>query len=356
MIPVGILDQTPTYEQEGAEISFQRTVELAQLAERLGYRRFWVSEHHDSSNVSGSSPEVLISYLMAHTQKIKLGSGGVMLQHYSPYKVAENFNVLAALAPGRVELGIGRAPGGLPRSTRALQGEAAALQPPLDVKLQELRQYLYHRVPVDHPLAGIQASPRPQQPADLFALGASPDSAQLAARLGLPYVFSLFINSDEQVALQALHSYRENFIPSEELREPHAILALSVITAETEQEADQLAGENLSVKIHLESGRVLTVATIEQAEEFGRQSLEKYRIEVKEAKVVKGSPSSVYKQLADIRLRYGVQEFIVHTVIRDFAKRIRSFELLQEAFVQYEYDSPEAAAVLSGSSVQQHHL
>ncbi|MDQ1234030.1 luciferase family oxidoreductase group 1 [Paenibacillus sp. SORGH_AS306] len=338
-IPIGILDQSPRFAGESAEDAFRHTIELAQIAEELGYRRFWVSEHHDSANVSGSSPEVLISYLLAKTKKITIGSGGVMLQHYSPYKVAENFNVLSTLAPGRVELGIGRAPGGLPRSTRALQGDHQTSPLSLTDKIIETRNYIYNRIADDHALAGIHVSPNPAQPADLFVLGASSNSAEVAAKLGLPYVFSQFINGDEEVALTAVRNYREQFIPSIEYPKPHVILALSVIVAETEEEAAQLAGENLSVKIHLESGKVLTVATIEQAEEFGRQSAEKYRIEVKEAKVVKGSPSSVYQQLSDIRQRYGIEELVVHTVIQNFHKRVRSFELLQQAFVQAEVEA-----------------
>lgn len=338
-IPIGILDQSPRFAGETAEDAFRHTIELAQIAEELGYQRFWVSEHHDSANVSGSSPEVLISYLLAKTKKITIGSGGVMLQHYSPYKVAENFNVLSTLAPGRVELGIGRAPGGLPRSTRALQGENGSSALSLTDKITETRNYIYNRIADDHALAGIQVSPNPAQPADLFVLGASTNSAEVAAKLGLPYVFSQFINGDEEVALTAVKAYREQFVPSIEYPKPHVILALSVIVAETEEEASQLAGENLSVKIHLESGKVLTVGTVEQAEEFGRQSAEKYRIEVKEAKVVKGSPTSVYQQLAKIRHQYGIQELVVHTVIQNFNKRVRSFELLQQAFVHAEVEA-----------------
>lgn len=338
-IPIGILDQSPRFAGETAEDAFRHTIELAQIAEELGYQRFWVSEHHDSANVSGSSPEVLISYLLAKTKKITIGSGGVMLQHYSPYKVAENFNVLSTLAPGRVELGIGRAPGGLPRSTRALQGENGSSALSLTDKITETRNYIYNRIADDHALAGIQVSPNPAQPADLFVLGASTNSAEVAAKLGLPYVFSQFINGDEEVALTAVKAYREQFVPSIEYPKPHVILALSVIVAETEEEASQLAGENLSVKIHLESGKVLTVGTVEQAEEFGRQSAEKYRIEVKEAKVVKGSPTSVYQQLATIRQQYGIQELVVHTVIQNFNKRVRSFELLQQAFVHAEVEA-----------------
>ncbi|WP_339185846.1 LLM class flavin-dependent oxidoreductase [Paenibacillus sp. FSL R5-0490] len=333
-IRVGILDQTPIYEGETAVDAFRHTIELAQRAEQLGFHRFWVSEHHDSGHVAGSSPEVLISHLLAHTKRIRLGSGGVMLQHYSPYKVAENFNILAALGPGRVDLGIGRAPGGLPRSTQALQEgiqEAASLQE----KIVQVKRYI-HNEPLEdqsHPLAGLSASPVSDIPAELYVLGASVDSAGMAAELGLPYVFSLFINSNIEVALQAIRVYREQFDRSQG-REPYSALAISLIVAESEEEAEGLASEHMLVKIHLESGKVLTVGSVEQAEEFGRQSNETYRIEILEPSVTRGTKESVGQALLKFQQEFTVEEFIVTTATRDFTKRIRSFELLREILAE----------------------
>lgn len=168
-LKIGILDQSIIFPGQTAAEALANTVRLAQLAETLGFERFWVSEHHDSPGMAGSSPEVLIAYLLAQTSSIRIGSGGVMLQHYSPYKVAENFNVLASLAPGRVELGIGRAPGGLPRSTKALQ-KGVAEADTLAEKLTELEQLLHDKTGEEHPLAGLVASPLPKQPADIFCL------------------------------------------------------------------------------------------------------------------------------------------------------------------------------------------
>jgi len=332
-VRLSILDQSPIYEGETGVEALARTVELAQFAERLGYERFWVSEHHDSSSVAGSSPEVLIAYLLARTSTIRIGSGGVMLQHYSPYKVAENFNVLASLAPGRVDLGIGRAPGGLPRSTRALQQTEGGASGPRDLggKVRELAKFLANKLEDDHPLAGLRAAPAVDSPAELYLLGASVESARIAAALGYPYVFSLFINSDEAVAKEALDAYRAEFDASGG-KEPQPILALSLIVADTEAKANELAGEHQVVKLHLASGRTLTLGTLEQAEEFARQTTEAFTIEQKPAELIRGTKESVRRQLLEARQRFGVNEFVVTTAVRSFEKRLRSFELLREAF------------------------
>ncbi|MEC0226003.1 LLM class flavin-dependent oxidoreductase [Paenibacillus alba] len=329
-IKLSILDQSVIFPGENATDAFKHTIELVQLAERLDYHRFWVSEHHDSEQVAGSSPEVLISHLLAKTERIRIGSGGIMLQHYSPYKVAENFNVLASLAPGRVDLGVGRAPGGLPRSTKALQQgitEAASLAD----KVSELQQFVHNQLHDDHPLKGLRVSPIPTVPVDIYILGASVASAQSAAEAGLPYVFAQFINGDHAIAEAAFEAYREHFNTTKGTQ-PRLLLALSLIVADTEEEAIELAGEYKNVKIHLENGKTLTVGTLEQAEEYGRQTQEKFTVEEKQAEITKGTKETVRQKLLEIQLKYGVEEFIVTTSVKDFAKRLRSFELLNEAF------------------------
>ncbi|GIO90328.1 LLM class flavin-dependent oxidoreductase [Paenibacillus lactis] len=331
-ITISVLDQSPIYPGETAAEAFAHTVLLAQKSEELGFRRFWVSEHHDSDHVAGSSPEVLISYLLAKTQTIRVGSGGVMLQHYSPYKVAENFNVLAALAPGRVDLGIGRAPGGLPRSTQALQ-RGVQENASLTDKIVELRQFVHNTLEEDHPLAGLRAAPLPETAPELYVLGASAGSAEIAAGLGLPYVFSLFINGDESAALEAIRVYRSTFDYSHG-REPEILVALSVIVADSAEEAAELAGSLKLVKIHLASGRTLTLGTREQAEEFGRQAGEPYTIEEQEPFITKGTKETVREQLFRLQQASGVDEIIVTSNIQPFAKRIRSFELLSEALAE----------------------
>src|SRR5262245_49582075 len=227
-LQLSILDQSPVNNTETATDALHHTIELAQKAEAWGYHRFWVSEHHGSDRVMGSSPEVLMAHLLAKTTRMRVGSGGVMLQHYSPYKVAENFNVLASLAPGRVDLGIGRGPGGLPRSTRALQQEMGDRTTPFAEKLRELEQFLHNRLEENHPLYGLRASPVPPQPAEVFLLGTTTSSAELAASLGMPYVFAQFLNSDATMMEEALATYHRCF-DATQCKPPRAMLALSVV-------------------------------------------------------------------------------------------------------------------------------
>ncbi|MHA7964253.1 LLM class flavin-dependent oxidoreductase [Paenibacillus sp. CAU 1782] len=329
---LGILDQSIVFPGYTAAEALRNTVKLAKLAESLGYERFWVSEHHDSEGAAGSSPEVLVSYLLAQTKNIRIGSGGVMLQHYSPYKVAENFNVLASLAPGRVELGVGRAPGGLPRSTKALQ-KGIAEPESLEDKLAELNVLLHSATDETHPQPGLTAHPLPQKPADVYVLGTSVSSAELAAKHGLPYAFALFINNDPETASTALKLYRDQFNRGAG-REPQPILALSVIAADTVEEANELAGQHKSVRVTLDSGKTINVQTLEQAQEFARQAGETYTAVEREADITRGTKETVRKRLLELAEEYAVDSFIFTTIVPDFDKRVRSFQLLKEVFAE----------------------
>ncbi|MCR8656201.1 LLM class flavin-dependent oxidoreductase [Paenibacillus endoradicis] len=331
-ITISILDQSPIYPGESAKEAFAHTVELVQKAEELGYNRYWVSEHHDTDSLAGSSPEVLIAYLLAKTKKIRIGSGGIMLQHYSPYKVAENFNVLSSLAPDRVDLGVGRAPGGLPRSTQALQ---KSITEPLSLteKIIELKKHLHGKLGEDELLVGLQATPIPPVAPVLHVLGASVESAEITAELGLPYVFSLFISGDEQIAFNAVHKYNEKFI-SKNGSTPKVIVALTAIVAETDEEALELKSPQKLVKVHLASGRTITLGTIQQAEEYGIQANEPFTIEEREALVTLGSKETVRENLISLQGALGINEFMITTNVTPFEKRIRSFELLSEAFTE----------------------
>lgn len=327
------MDQSPVHESDsrlrgndGAD-ALRHTIELARRAEEWGYHRFWVAEHHGSGRVMGSSPEVLVSHLLAHTSRIRVGSGGVMLQHYSPYKVAENFNVLASLAPGRVDLGVGRGPGGLPRSTAALRRGDGEPAMNLAEKLGELRRFLNNELEPEHPLYGLQASPLPPQPPELFLLGTTRSSGAMAAELAMPYVFALFLNNDEDEMAEAVRRYQAGFEQGNGVK-PRTMLALPIVVADTDEEAAEHAARIQVVRITLGSGRTLTVGSVEAGEEFGKQSGEGYEITVRQAGVVHGAPESVRRQLQEMRQKYGADEVIAVTAIDSFEKRLRSFELL----------------------------
>ena len=331
-LTLSILDQRPVHQDDDAAQAFQHTIELATKADGWVYHRYWVAEHHSSDRVMGSSPEVLISHLLAKTSRIRVGSGGVMLQHYSPYKVAENFNVLASLAPGRVDLGIGRGPGGLPQSTMALQ-QAVAGERSIGDKITELRNFLGGELPEGHPLRGLMASPWPPQAADLYLLGTSGSSAEMAAGFGIPYVFALFLNGDQDAMTKAMATYHDQF----DTAGPgckRAMLALPVVVAESADEAAAFAAEIKVVRISLESGRTLTAGNLESAERFGKQSGEKFEINVTDAPVVHGSPEFALKQVLQIRELHNVEEIIAVTAINDFQKRLRSYELLSDALIK----------------------
>ena len=330
-LKLSVLDQSPMAEYETASEALAHTIELAQRTEEWGYHRFWVAEHHASTRVMGSSPEVMVSHLLAKTSRIRVGSGGVMLQHYSPFKVAENFNVLASLAPGRVDLGIGRGPGGNPMSTKALQQDRVPEPTPLDAKLMELRRFLNDGLEEGHPLYGLRASPTPPQPADVYLLGTTDASAHVAARMGLPYVFALFLNSDDEMMARAMEAYHAEFDYGHGT-EPEGMLALPVIVAETDEEAQGLASDVKVIRIRLASGRTLTVGSVEGGHEFGRQSGEAYEIMVKEASVVHGSPDVAREKLLRLQKQHKADEVIAITAIREFSKRLRSYELLGRAF------------------------
>lgn len=319
---LGILDQSPIFPESTAFDALQQTINLARNAEEWGYTRFWVSEHHHADQLAGASPEVLISYLLSQTKTIRVGSGGVMLQHYSPYKVAENFHVLSNLAPGRVDLGIGKAPGGLPLSTRALQYGTVNDGKDFEERLSFLQNLIENSVDINHPLAGIEATPIPLEKPKTFLLGASARSAQLAVDLGLAYVFARFINSDDTVLDEAAHIYHNSY-PAGSFK-----IAVSVIAASSQKEAELLAGDEKIVKVHLKSGRSVTVQTKEQAELFGQQSGEPYEIMEQDANIIAGTPSYVKEVLNKLHQTYGVDEFILHTPILKETERFRSFQLL----------------------------
>jgi luciferase family oxidoreductase group 1 len=319
---LGILDQSPVFPGTQSYDGLQKTVHLAQKAEEWGYSRFWVSEHHHAEEVAGSSPEVLISYLLARTNSIRIGSGGVMLQHYSPFKVAENFHVLSSLAPGRVDLGIGKAPGGLPLSTKALQYGNSNNGILFEERLSLLKKITENSVGGDHPLAGIKATPIPPKEPEIFLLGASANSAGLAADFGIGFVFALFLNSDMTALEESARVYHSLY------PDGRFIVSAHVLAAPTQEEAVKLAGEQKIIKVYLQSGRSVTVTSLEQAKTFGEQSGELYEIKEQEAYIIAGTPSYVKGTLTELHQTYQVDEFILHTSLQKETERTRSFQLL----------------------------
>lgn len=264
---VSILDQTQLLEGVSGEESFAQTVALAQYADELGYTRYWLSEHHSADALAGSSPEILASHLLAKTNHIKVGSGGVMLPHYSSYKVAENFKVMSALAPGRVDLGVGRAPGGHHLSNIALQGERA-LHRYVDSfpgQIDEVLAYLHDTLPDNHQLRGLEATPIVDQKPEMWVLGTSNSSAKLAAQKGLPYAFAQFINYQPGAMAEALNIYVNEFKASKYLEKPQVLATIKVIVADTDEEAMEIAQSALRFNFYLHRGALTRLKPADQA-------------------------------------------------------------------------------------------
>ncbi|KMY51550.1 LLM class flavin-dependent oxidoreductase [Peribacillus loiseleuriae] len=332
---LGLLDQSPIQKGASPFEALQQTVHLAQKAEEWGYSRFWVSEHHHTEQLAGSSPEVLISYLLARTNAIRIGSGGVMLQHYSSYKVAENFHVLSTLAPGRVDLGIGKGPGGLPLSSKALQFGTVNDGEDFEERLSFLNQLLENSVDENHSLSGIQALPVPPEKPENYLLGASVESAKLAAKYGWNFVFARFINSDISVleeAANAFHARNER---------GRLLVSVAVIAAPSKQEAEQLALDHKLFKVHLKSGRTVTVQSAKQAETFGSQAGEPYEVSEQEANIIAGTPVFIKEELAHLHNTYQVDEFILHSPVQTKEERFRTFQLLSPTYSEEKKNEEE---------------
>lgn len=322
---LSVLDKSPIAKGEGASAALRRTTELAQRAETLGYRRFWVAEHHNTADLASSSPEVLIAHLAAHTKAIRIGSGGVMLQHYSPYKVAENFNLLSALAPGRVDLGIGKAPGGLPLSTRALQAGRAGERPAFAAQLAELDGFLSEDA-TRRP-EGLDATPLPAIASERHLLGASVESAALAAALGWNFVFARHLNGDDVTLSAAISTYRDATGRS-------PIVALAAVVAHNGAEARTQADLFTPFRVHIPGGQSVTVGSEAQAAEYARQAgVTDFTVEQRQSNVLAGTGHDVVAALDALAGQYGVSEFII-----DFANagdsRIEAIELVAAAWRQ----------------------
>jgi luciferase family oxidoreductase group 1 len=334
---LSVLDQSPISERSTGAASLRNTVDLATLADELGYHRYWVAEHHGGPMLASASPEALIGPIASATRTIRVGSGGVMLPHYSPLKVAETFTILAALYPGRIDLGIGRAAGTDPLTTFALQRDRRQAAPDdFPQQLAELLAYFEDNLPEDHPFRRLAATipGRPELP-DVWLLGSSPQSAIWAGQLGLPYAFADFINpGGEQIA----QLYRERFAPERELRAPRTAVAAWVLCAPSDEEAQHLAMSSRMTLTLLRRGRLIPVPPPERAVEFLRQEGKldgrerDSRTTLPGRRGIIGSPEKVRAGVEELAAEYGAEEVIVVTITHDHAARRRSYELLAGAF------------------------
>jgi luciferase family oxidoreductase group 1 len=330
-LKLSVLDQSPVSEGSTPAQALRNTLDLARLADDLGYHRYWVAEHHGGPMLAGPSPEALIGPIAAATERIRVGSGGVMLPHYSPLKVAETFSLLAGLFPGRIDLGLGRAAGTDPMTAFALQRDRRQAAPDdFPQQLAELLGYLEDRLPPDHPFARLASTlpGRPERP-EPWLLGSSQQSALWAAELGIPYAFADFINP-QGAEIAAL--YREKFAEHEHAdRRPRTAVAVWVICAETDEAARRIAASGRMTFTLLRQGRLIAVPPPERAERFLAAQEGSGEGSGGQRRAVLGSPETVARELREVVSAYGAEEAIVVSITYEHEARRRSYELLAEA-------------------------
>jgi luciferase family oxidoreductase group 1 len=325
---LSVLDQSVAGVGRGQDVSIRDTVALAEHCERLGYSRFWLSEHHSLPTIVGTAPEILMAAIAARTTRIRIGSAGVMLPHYSPFKVAEQFRVLDALAPGRIDLGVGRAPGSDHRTAMLLNPDPrAADQFPQQVR--ELHAWVSGApMPEGHPGRGIQALPRADTAPQLWMLGSSGYGAQLAAHYGMPYAFAHFITDGEGCA-EALQLYRHLFQPGL-VAAPQATLCVWALAADTEEEAWRLFASRERARVDRQTGRFGPLLPPEQAPRAYSEAEEAYRQALRRKAMV-GTGEQVVARLRALAEELALDELVVITWTWDPAAQRRSYELLAQA-------------------------
>jgi len=324
-VPLSILDQSPIVSGATPRDAIAATIELAKRADELGYARYWCAEHHSLSSVADPSPEVLLGRLTGETSRIRLGSGGIMLPHYSAFKVAESFRMLEALAPGRIDLGIGRAPGGTGLVSAALESRDVAAFPQ---QIADTIDFLDGTTPAGNPFAALTAMPSGRTSPEVWLLGSSDYGAMLAAQLGLPYTLAHFIAGD---ASELTRAYRAHFRPSVRRTEPRVMIALAAIVASTDAEAEALTWPLALWRMRLLRGMSTPVPSLEETARYPWTPRERHEVE-QTRRVIAGSPATVRARIETLVAEHAADEAMIVTITPDYASRLRSYELLADEF------------------------
>lgn len=326
---LSILDQSPIISGHSPAQAIHATIELAQAADRLGYHRYWLAEHHAMQALADPCPEILLGQIGARTQRIRVGTGGVLLPYYSALKVAEVFRMYEALFPGRVDLGIGRAPGGSILTARAMNAEAFLGEDRFPLLVQETVGYLDDSLPPDYPYHAVKAMPAGPSSPQVWLLGSSDYSGALASHLGLRFSFAHFISAHGAEAV--MRDYRDNFRPSYREPTPYSMLAVFVICAATQEEAQRQAASIDLRRYQMSQGVDAPVATTEEALRFTYSDAAREIVQRDRARAIIGTPESVRDRLMEMQARTGADELIVITITGEYATRLRSYELLANA-------------------------
>jgi luciferase family oxidoreductase group 1 len=329
MTLLSVLDQTPVIDGHSVADAIAATLELAQLADDLGYTRYWCAEHHGLRGVSNPCPEVMLARLGSVTRRIRIGSGGVMLPYYSPFKVAEQFMMLEALFPNRIDLGVGRAPGGDMRTAQAVAAGDYNRGDIFPQQVADLVGLMKGTLPADHIAQGVLLQPQVETRPQLWVLGSSEFGGLLAAQLGIRFAFAHFINA--HFGHQVAHAYRERFKAGNEAQ-PYLAAAVFVICADTEQEAADLEKAVDLRRVQMAYGLNAPIPNIEQglAQEYGEREL--LVIDREKPRSIIGTPEQVTERMLALQEQFQADELVVLTVAGSYRARLRSYELLADAF------------------------
>jgi luciferase family oxidoreductase group 1 len=331
MLRLSVLDQSPVRQGVTPRDALLETIELARHCDALGYHRYWLAEHHATPALAGSAPEIMIARVAAETSHIRVGSGGVMLSHYSSLKVAEQFRMLETLYPGRIDLGIGRAPGSDQLTAAALQHGPGALGiEHFPNQIADLFGYLEHTIPADHPFSRIHLMPDGETQPEFWILGSSDQSAIFAAYFGCAFSFAHFITDEGGPEIMA--AYRAQYRPSSRLTAPRGSVGVFVICAESEERANYLAASRDLSRLRMRQGILQPFPPPEEALAYPYTEVERRVVEYHRRRQIVGTPDTVKPALEALTASYGVDELVILTITHDFAARKRSYALLAEAF------------------------
>lgn len=330
---LSVLDQSPQRTNISPDVAIRESLELAKACETFGYHRYWLSEHHSSGSVAGSAPEVLAAAIAATTSRIRVGAAGIMLPHYAPLKVAEQFRVLEAIAPGRIDLGLGRAPGSDGRTALALNPHAREAADAFPAQVRDVAAWVSGQsLPADHPFKTIIAEPRGPHTPEIWILGSSNYGAQLAAWYGLPYAFAYFF-ADGAGANEALHTYHTQFRPSDsKLSSKRAAVTVFALACETEEEAQYWSKSRGAFLGMRNRGQYVALPSPQDAEQFDFSAAEKDRINLSLQRNFIGSATQVADRLRALAQELSLDEIAITTAVYDPAVRTKSYELIAKAF------------------------
>jgi luciferase family oxidoreductase group 1 len=329
-LALGVLDQSPVISGHGPAEAVRQTIRLAEEAEALGYSRYWLAEHHAIAALADPCPEILLARIAASTSRMRIGTGGVLLPYYAPLKVAEVFRMLEAIAPGRIDLGIGRAPGGDLTTARALSSGEYAHAAEFPEQVADLVGFLDGTLPAAHPFKRVRAMPEVETAPQVWLLGSSDYSGALAAHLGLRFAFAHFINAQGGDAVT--RDYKARFKPSHREAAPAASVCAFVICAETDAEAERLAASIDLRRLHMATGVDAPVPTLVEAFAHRYTDRERAYIRAQRNRLVLGSPATVKAQLEALAAQYAADELLVLTITGDYESRRESYRLVAQAF------------------------